>query len=138
MYYIGFLKNDPNHAVLFKSVKVPTKTDYRFFVSVSGPYESWRSAKYSLAILKRRDNVKENPIKGLVTKEGIRKAVGLTKKAIKIYGIIRQKNPGENYHTSKFLRYMTELNKYVVGSKEYIAVLAKAYEHLESARVSVR
>ena len=47
-----------------------------------------------------------------------------------------KKNPGKEYHDKKFMRYMRELEKYKVGSEPYIATLAKAYEHLESANDS--
>jgi len=46
-------------------------------------------------------------------------------------------NPGKSYHDQKFLIYMRDLEKYVIGSAPYIATLAKAYEHLESAKDSV-
>jgi len=47
-------------------------------------------------------------------------------------------NPGKEYHDQKFMSYLRELEKYTVGSAPYIATLAKAYEHLESAKASMR
>jgi hypothetical protein len=49
-----------------------------------------------------------------------------------------RQNPGKSYHDRKFLHYIKELEKYKIGSSPYIATLAKAYEHLESARESMR
>lgn len=132
MYYIGFLKNDPNHAVLFKSIKKPTREDYRFFISVSGPYGSWREAKYSLDILKGRDRgIKENPVKYPITKADIKRSVGLTRKLIRMFGTLRKKNPS---NVGKFLTYMQQLEKLVVGSKEYAQVLAKAYQEMQAIK----
>jgi len=69
------------------------------------------------------------------------KALKLTKKvfdfAKDVYGTY-QENPGQEYHDQKFLRFMNELEKYKVGSAPYIATLAKAYEHLESAKDSMK
>lgn len=135
-YYIGFLKKQSRHIVVFKSVVAPKKSDLTFFVQVMGPFETEGEAKSQVVILKRRYGYTENPIKGLVTKGGIRKAIALTKKVIKIYGILRKKNPGVQYHDQKFLYYMKELEKYVVGSVPYIKILATAYAHLQSARDS--
>jgi hypothetical protein len=71
-----------------------------------------------------------------------KKALALTKKIVryaKQLGIHeRAENPGESYHDRKFLMYMRELDKYKIGSQPYIATLAKAYEHLESAKASIR
>lgn len=69
------------------------------------------------------------------------KAMRLTKKVIAYAKDLReeyQKNPGQNYHDQKFLMYMKELEKYKLGSVPYIGTLAKAYEHLESAKESMR
>lgn len=69
------------------------------------------------------------------------KAMRLTKKVIAYAKDLReeyQKNPGQSYHDQKFLMYMKELEKYKLGSVPYIRTLAKAYEHLESAKESMR
>lgn len=134
MYYIGFLKNDVRHAVLFKSLKTPTKHDFRYFVSVSGPYNSWRHAQYTLKVLKDSYDIKENPVKDRITKKDIVRAVGLTKKIIKMYGVIRRKNPGNIGHEGQFLRHMRQLENYIVGSQEYVAILAKAYKEVQSIK----
>lgn len=69
------------------------------------------------------------------------KALRLTRKVIAhakdIYKDYKE-NPGQSYHDQKFTGYMKELEKYKVGSQPYIATLAKAYEHLESAKESMR
>jgi hypothetical protein len=68
------------------------------------------------------------------------KALKLTKQVLsfgkEVYRTYREKNPGKSYHDQKFIQYMKDLEKYVVGSAPYIATLAKAYEHLESAKAS--
>lgn len=82
---------------------------------------------------------KKNPARVISHKQ----ALALTKKVMayakKLYrheqaGV--RENPGAGYHDRKFLAYMKELEKYAIGSQPYIATLAKAYEHLESARAS--
>ena len=68
------------------------------------------------------------------------KALRLTRKVIAYAKEIHKdykENPGQSYHDRKFLAYMKELEKYKVGSQPYIATLAKAYEHLESAKDSM-
>ena len=137
-YYLGFLKNkkDTDSAVVFKSMVRPDRDSYKYFVHVVGPFDTEKGARIELSVLKRRYGVKENPIKGLVTKDGIRKAIALSRKVKKLYGQIRKNNPGKSYHDRKFLQYMKELEKYVIGSAPYIAVLAKAYDQLESAKDS--
>jgi hypothetical protein len=47
-------------------------------------------------------------------------------------------NPGERYHSRKFMEYLRGLGKWKVGSPGYIRDLAKAYEHLESANESMK
>jgi hypothetical protein len=47
-------------------------------------------------------------------------------------------NPGERYHSRKFMEYLKGLEKWKVGSPGYIRDLAKAYEHLESANESAK
>lgn len=131
MYYIGFLKNDVRHAVLFKSLKTPKRGDFTYFVSVSGPYNSWRHAKYTLDVLKESYGVKENPVKNKITSKDVTKYTGLTKKVISMYNALRRKNPERIEHEGKFLRHISQLEKYVVGSKEYIDVLAKAYKEIK-------
>lgn len=140
MYYLGFLKNNTTDVVIFKALKRPNHRDYSYFTKVMGPYRSEKSARSGLVALKRgygEYGYSENPIKGLITKDGIRKAIALTKKVMKLYGKIRKKNPGKSYHDQHFLRYIKDLEKYIIGSAPYIATLAKAYEHLESAKASM-
>jgi len=74
-----------------------------------------------------------------------RQALALTKKIIeagkRLFRHERselKQNPGKSYHDRKFLSYLGELEKYKIGSQQYIGALAKAYEHLESARESVK
>lgn len=140
MYYIGFLKKSKKHAVIFRSVVVPKKTDMTYFLKVMGPYRSEGAARRDLTEMKI-DGYSENPIKGLITKDGVRKAVALTRKVYRLYGVIkkevRKENPGQEYHDRKFMLYMKELEKYAIGSSPYIATLAKAYEHLECAKDSM-
>lgn len=69
------------------------------------------------------------------------KALRLTKKVVDFAKDIHKEyksNPGAEYHDRKFLMYMKELEKYKLGSPPYIATLAKAYEHLESAKESAK
>jgi hypothetical protein len=47
-------------------------------------------------------------------------------------------NPGERYHSRKFMEYLKGLEKWKVGSPGYIRDLAKVYEHLESASESAK
>jgi len=271
MYYLGFLSQDPKHVVIFKSLKMPKKGDFKYFASVSGPYDTEVMARHTLSQLKKQYGYKENPcecknpakiarksnpgnfekmkaqmIENIInagTKAGrasknhdqatvahwkdylIRvrpyaktyeinadklyneayrqgsgfynknpakisvsqiqrgtihelehttdraiarkiamdhlkedpkyythlakmekqykknpfsgeKAVKLTKKLIRAYEAFRQENPGKSYHDQKFMSYMKELEKYAIGSVPYIGTLAKAYEHLESAKES--
>jgi hypothetical protein len=132
-YYIGFLKKDARYAMVFKSIVKPKAQDYTYFVKVIGPYPEEWEAKKTLRDLKHV-GWRENPIKGLVTKDGIRKAIALSKKITKLYGVVRRKNPEVGEHQQKFLFYMQELEKYVVGSVPYIRVLARAYAHLQSVK----
>jgi hypothetical protein len=230
MYYLGFLSQDPKHVVIFKSLKMPKKGDFKYFASVSGPYETEVMARHTLSQLKKQYGYKENPCecKNPATSERQRrfmcselgrkragqktrtsmterqlkdfcvkknavkiamsqvrrgtehelehttdraiarkiamdhlkedpkyythlakmekqykknpfsgeKAVKLTKKLIRAYEAFRQENPGKSYHDQKFMSYMKELEKYAIGSVPYIGTLAKAYEHLESAKES--
>ena len=186
MYYLGFLAQDPKHVVIFKSVKTPKKDDFKYFTSVSGPYETEVMARYTLKQMKRQYGYKENPCECASVsqirrgtkhelehttdraiarkiamdhlKEDPRyythltkmekqykrnpfsgeKAVGITKKLIRAYEAYRQENPGKAYHDQKFIQHMKELEKYKIGSAPYISTLAKAYEHLESAKESMR
>jgi hypothetical protein len=223
-YYIGFLKQHPKDAVLFKSAKAPKREDFKYFVSVSGPYESEREARHTLDVLKKSygmnpayserqrlftcaelgrlragesrktkmteeqlrdfcrksnpfiaerqirigtkhelehttdraiarkiacDHLKEDPKyythlakmekmykKNVMSSD---KALRLTKKVVDFAKDVYKEyktNPGMDYHYNRFLRYMKELDKYVVGSRPYIEALAKAYEHLESIKAS--
>lgn len=184
MFYLGFLKRNTKDVVIFRSLKIPKKHDYRYFTRVMGPYGSEGEARKSLSAM-RGQGYHENPVKISLSqirrgtnhelehttdraiarkiamdhlKEDPRyythltkmekqyksnpfsaeKAVGITKKLIRAYEAYRQENPGKSYHDQKFIQYMKELEKYKIGSAPYISTLAKAYEHLESAKESVR
>jgi len=138
MYYLGFLKRSPEHVVIFKSIKKPLANAYRYLVKVMGPYASEGLARGELAVLRREYRYVENPVKNRMS---VDKALKLTKKVIDFSKDIHKtykENPGAEYHDRKFLLYMRDLEKYAVGSKPYIITLAKAYEHLESAKDSGR
>jgi len=221
MYYLGFLKEDTRHVVVFKSTIQPKSNDLTYFVKVVGPYITEQEARNDLRSL-RSKGYRENPAtesraqycrerqldpsrfakgsfrtitlgkgkKGVIAcpkgkynrgecgvgtrlqtilhpvgsrgcpKGGLelkkrkrnpakvishKQAFVLTKKILayakKLYRHEQKgmkENPGVNYHQQKFLFYMSQLEKYVIGSKPYIELLAKAYEHLESAEASIR
>mgnify|MGYP001561035566 CR=1 FL=1 len=128
MYYIGFLKNDHTHGVVFRSATKPKRIDYLYFLNVVGPYKSWDAAKNGLKLFR---GYKENPVKNGITKKDITKAIGLTKRVIRMFGALRKKNP---VPIGKFLSYMKQLEKLVVGSKEYAQVLAKAYQEVQAIK----
>ena len=142
MYYLGFLKDNTKDVVIFKSIKKPSKGDFSYFTQVMGPYQSEANARKGLIALKKaygEYGYQENPVKesrAQYIKE-VKRAIALTRKVMKLYGKIRKKNPGKSYHDQKFMMFMKDLEKYVVGSAPYIATLAKAYEHLESAKDSM-
>ena len=166
MYYLGFLKDNTTDVVIFKAIVKPKKNDYSYFTKVMGPYQSEGNARKGLRALKQaygEYGYRENPSKesrasyrkigGVGCQKGhvhsgrrvrsenplkssVEKAVRLTKRLIRGYEAFRQENPGKSYHDQKFLRFMGELEKYTIGSSPYIATLAKAYEHLESAKDS--
>jgi hypothetical protein len=60
MYYLGFLKYSPKHAVIFRSIKTPQPGDFRYFVHVMGPYESEDKARAGLNRIKGY-GYRENP-----------------------------------------------------------------------------
>ena len=73
-----------------------------------------------------------------------KQALALTKKVI-MYGKklllhekseLRRKNPIEARHVQGFIRGIKELDKYIVGSKPYIAALAKAYNYLQEVKIA--
>lgn len=165
MYYLGFLKQNTKDVVIFKSLKAPRKGDFAYFIRVMGPYQTEGNARKGLVRLKEsygEFGYHENPsskARAIYKKKGItcrkdhahngkcasyqnplgatvEKAVKLTKKLVRAYDAFRQDNPRKSYHDQKFLRFMGELEKYKVGTPPYIAVLAKAYEHLQSAKDS--
>lgn len=133
-YYIGFLKTSPKHTVVFRSVVKPKKKDLTYFLKIVGPFADEGEAYHCLYELKKDYGVRDNPVKDPITKRDIIRAIGLTRKVVKMYGKIRKKNPGQGYHEQKFVQYMSQLEKYVVGSKLYMMILAKAYEHVKSIR----
>lgn len=134
-FYIGFLKKNKKHAVVFRSEVIPKKKDLVYFVKVLGPYPTESAARIGLRDLKSFGYT-ENPIKGIITKGGIRKAIGITRKVLVIYGKIRKKNPGKMYHDRKFIQYMHDLRKHVIGSVGYMITITKAHEHLQSVKDS--
>lgn len=143
MYYLGFLKDDTKHVVVFKAIVKPKRGDYQYFTKVMGPYSTEDNARRGLVALRRvygEYGYEENPVKESRVQyiKEVKRAIALTQKVMKLYGKIRKKNPGKSYHDQKFLQFMRDLEKYVVGSAPYIATLAKAYEHLESAKDSMR
>lgn len=144
-YYLGFLKKSVRHVVLFRSIVKPKKTDMTYFVKIMGPYATWKEARNDLTILKRELGYKENPSvserqRRFMCAElgrlraGKKRKTRMTEKQLRDF--CRKNNPGEAYHDQKFMRYMKELEKYVIGSAPYIATLAKAYDQLESAKDS--
>lgn len=144
MYYLGFLKKDAQHAMVFKSMVKPTPNDLTYFVKVLGPYEDKKEADTLLKNLKAV-GWHDNPVKEKLSRKtnmmSPEKALRLTRKVI-VYAKDLHKdyksNPGAEYHDKKFLYFMRELEKYKIGSPPYISTLAKAYEHLESAKASVK
>src|SRR5574337_1078274 len=96
---------------------------------------------YHGRVVVKNNPKKDNPERVISHKQ----ALALTKKIIRYaeklfkherHGVKYGTNPGADYHDRKFIYYMKELEKYAIGSQPYIATLAKAYEHLESARES--
>lgn len=158
MYYIGFLKKDARHAMVFKSIKKPKQDDLTYFLHVMGPYVTERLARSRVNLIKRygyRENPVREKIKNVVKEHYVmkwgkgrkknvitpEKALRLTRKVIAYAKDLHKdykENPGQSYHDKKFLLYIGELEKYKVGSEPYIATLAKAYEHLESAKESMK
>jgi len=134
-FYIGFLKESKEHAIIFRSIVRPKKSDYTYFIKVIGPYSTWATARTGLKHFK---GYKENPCSNPISREDVREAIALGKKVYRLYKSVRRSNPGKSYHDQHFIEYMKELDKYVVGSPPYIATLAKAYEHLKSAKASER
>jgi hypothetical protein len=134
-FYVGFLKESKTHAVVFRSIIQPRRGDFSYFVKVMGPFNSWEAAKHGLKSFK---GYSENPVKNPISKADIQEAVALGKRVYRLYKSVRKKNPGKSYHDQRFLSFMKELDKYVIGSAPYIATLAKAYEHLQSAQDSER
>lgn len=138
MYYLGFLKSNTRDVVVFKSTVKPKPGDFKYFTGVMGPYRTEKETRKSLQAM-RGEGYRENPSQETrkVTKDNIKRMIALSKKVMKLYGQIRKQNPGKSYHDQKFLMYMRDLEKYVIGSAPYIATLAKAYEHLQSAKDSI-
>lgn len=110
-HYIGFLKTDLNKMLYFVSDKKPTRNTHWYFGKVLGPYSSEQEARDTMSVLKRGYGYSENP----VCKRNK-----------------RQKNPGEDFHVRKFIKFMKELEQYSVGSCEYKVALARANEHMKS------
>lgn len=120
MHYIGFLKNDLNVMMYFTSKTKPTRHTHGYFGKVLGPYDSEIDARNTMNVLKRGYGYRENPCRCNPLRRGKRKS-----------------NPGEQYHNTMFMRYLKESDKYKIGSPQYVATIAKAYEHLKSAQASV-
>jgi hypothetical protein len=101
-------------------------------------YETWVVRDKNLRIVRtRKKNLAKMEKQYTKNPISAEKAVGITKKLIRAYEAYRKENPGKEYHDKKFLSYIRELEKYKTGSQSYIATLAKAYEHLESAKDSM-
>lgn len=145
MYYLGMLHRNLKDVVIFRSPRLGKK-EKGHFIKVLGPYLTEQLARDDLKVLKKMYGYKENPSKKVRDKYkrnpmSPEKALRLTRKVIAYAKDLRkdyQENPGHSYHDQKFLQYMKELEKYPVGSVPYIGTLAKAYEHLESAKESMR
>lgn len=111
-HYIGFLKTDLNKMLYFTSEKKPTRFTHWYFGKVLGPYESESGALNTMGVLKRGYGYRSNPVRGKRT--------------------TRRKNPGEDFHVRKFIKFMKELDKYELGSCKYQITLAKANEHMRA------
>lgn len=152
-YYLGMLHRNLKDVVVFRTNGKLTAKDNKAFVKVLGPYPTEQAVRDDLRVLKKMKGFRENPspsLRSRYKKSAVKryknvmspeKALRLTRKVMAhakdIYKDY-QENPGQNYHDQKFLQYMKELEKYKVGSVPYIGTLAKAYEHLESAKESMR
>lgn len=90
--------------------------------------------KYYTHLTKMEKQYKKNPMSPEKALRLTRKVIAHAKDIYKDY----QENPGKSYHDQKFMQYMKELAQYKIGSSPYIGTLAKAYEHLESAKESMR
>jgi hypothetical protein len=85
------------------------------------------------------DYCKKNPCRCNPVKVSYSKALALTKKVIAYAKDLHKdykNNPGAGYHDKRFMRYMRQLEMFKVGSEQYMTTLAKAYEHLKSAKDS--
>ena len=112
----------------------------KFMCAELGRKRAGKKTQTGMTEVQLRDYCRrKNPVKVI----SHRQALALTKKIV-AYGkkLFRheqagvRENPGINDHMQKFLFYTKELEKYVVGSRPYIELLAKAYEHLESVEAS--
>lgn len=88
---------------------------------------------YYTHLAKMEKQYKKNAISPEKALRLTRKIYSYAKDVYKDY----KENPGKDYHDRKFVAYLKELEKYKIGSNQYIATLAKAYEHLESAKASM-
>jgi excinuclease UvrABC nuclease subunit len=105
----------------------------RFMCADLGRLRSGKKTKTRMSERQLRDFCrKSNPMSPEKALRLTRKVIAHAKDIYQDY----QSNPGQDYHDQKFIRYMKELEKYVVGSEPYIRTLAKAYENLEAARDS--
>jgi hypothetical protein len=125
----------------YKENPAVSERQRRFMCAELGRLRAGKRTKTRMTEKQLRDFCrKKNPAKVI----SHRQALALTKKIIaygkKLLAHERagvKENPGEQYHNRKFLEYLKELEKYKVGSPPYISTLAKAYEHLESAKDSM-
>jgi hypothetical protein len=92
---------------------------------------------YRVGVTRYRDN----PGKVISHKKALQLTQRIIRYARKLYKHeqhgVRYENPGEMYHRKKFAKYMEELEKYPIGSINYVTTLAQAYEHLRSAEQSL-
>jgi hypothetical protein len=58
MYYLGFLKRDMRHVVVFRAIVKPKPGDYTYFLKVIGPYITEQEARNDLRHMR---GYRENP-----------------------------------------------------------------------------
>jgi hypothetical protein len=88
MYYIGFLKKDARHAMVFKSLVKPKSAGMTYFVKVIGPYPTEQEANMILRNFKAV-GWHDNPV------GKIDKIVSYAKRGIRAYEAFKQENPNQ-------------------------------------------
>ena len=93
--------------------------------------------RYYIHLSKMEKQYKKNPAKYLSDRQALvltKRVIAYGKKLIKHeQSEIRRGNPASG-HIGEFLGHMKMLEKYAVGSKQYIDKLAVAYGHLKAAK----